>query len=88
MYGKTSSQDEALVVADLIDRFLDGDVGPYEWDDFCSYRQLTSEMELLRVESAKIETEFPATTSDQWCSAEGIERLRGIALRLRNETAA
>ena len=83
MGRKLSTQDEALAIADLIDRFVNGDVGPYEWDDFCSYRGLTPAMEALRVEIATVEGEYPPTHSREWCSEAGIQRLREIAERIR-----
>lgn len=80
-----SSRDELLAVADLIDRFLDGDVGPYEWDDFMSLNARTPELEALQAEIGSVGDQFPHAT--HWCSDEGLARLRAIAHRVRTEAA-
>jgi hypothetical protein len=85
MGGKRSFDNELPAIADLIDRFLIGDVGPYEWDDFCSLRGRTPQSEALRTEIAGIGDDFSHPT--HWCSEEGIARLRDIAKRLRSEAA-
>ena len=83
--GRASPHDELLAIADLIDRFIDGDVGPYEWDDYCSLRGRTPDLEILRYEIARIADDYPH--SAHWCSDDGVVCLRAIAQRIRTEAA-
>ena len=69
--------DERKRISDLIKRFLDGTVGPYEWDDFISVRQRDAELELIRLECVNIRSLYP--TISGYCSPTGLDRLKIIA---------
>jgi hypothetical protein len=68
-------------VADLIERFVAGHVGKWEWDDFISVTWEDPDVEAARIRCAAIQDEFPARAG--YCSPEGIRELLGLALRLR-----
>lgn len=88
MNRKVSPLEEQQDVADLIDRFVGGAIGKYEWDDFTSLRGRSPGMEALRVEIVAICDKYPATASNQWCSAEGLQQLQAVGRRLRDGAAA
>jgi hypothetical protein len=46
--------DEDKQIADLIERFVDGSIGPWEWDDFISFREPTPKWEMLQREIASV----------------------------------
>jgi hypothetical protein len=73
-------------IADLIERFLDGDASPREWDDFESVRLEDPELDAIRVECAEVRRNHPAERSDRFCSEEGASVLRAIAGRIRRES--
>lgn len=75
---------ELFAIADLIERFIDGTIGRWEWDDFTSIRGKEPELEKLRQEIVLIADRFPRTTAREWCSEAGVVELRNIAARLRS----
>ena len=73
-------------VGDLIEAFLGDrrDIGDWDWDDFVSVRQKTPEIESLRIEVLRIETDFPPPPGQRsWCSEEGEKALREVVSRIR-----
>ncbi len=70
-------------VADLIDRFLDGTCGPYDWDDFTSVRLGDPELEVARQACVEVNWKYPSGRSTGYRSAEGRAELRSIAAELR-----
>lgn len=79
-----TTKQELLAIADLIERFVDGSIGPWEWDDFISLRGRTMEIEKVRQRVAAVRDDYPPEKSSHWCSAEGVLRLRQIAKELRD----
>lgn len=73
----------ASEVADLIDRFIDGAIGDWEWDDFTTPVSKVPEIEALRREVISIPDTFPPRDESEWCSAAGIVRLQEISMRLK-----
>ena len=71
-------------IAKLIDSFLDGSCGEWDWDDFISVRLKDRELEDIRQRCAEVEDKFPPTRQYEWCSDEGERVLRGIADELRH----
>ena len=71
-------------VAMLIDRFVSGEVGPFEWSEFLSIPATDPLIEEVREECASIRERFPANERGKYCSAEGITQLHEIASRLRS----
>ena len=71
-------------LADVIERFVSGDCGPREWDDFVSISvKEDSEAETLRLEAAATAEDYPSDSPTVWCSAAGVLRLLEIAAQLR-----
>lgn len=70
-------------ISDLIDAFLDGTCGEWEWDDFISVRLQDHELEDVRQRCAAVANTHPPTKPRTSCSEEGIGVLRSIAKYLR-----
>lgn len=66
-------------IADLLRRFLDNSVEPWEFDDFLSSEHADPNVENYKREIAKIPQSFPANDVNHYASAEGIDRIRAIA---------
>jgi len=73
--------------ADLIDRFVEGRTGRWEWDDFVGVRYVDPLLEKARLECVLVHDRFPSNDPHRYCSKEGIEVLRGIASQLRQTRA-
>lgn len=69
--------------ADLIERFVAGRAGDWEWDDFLSVRQDDPLVEAARSECASIQDRYPADETTQYCNDSGSEALRELAGALR-----
>ncbi len=82
-----SKDQDILEAADLIERFVAGTCGPYEWDDFLNGSRKDSEIQKIRGECEQVEIGFSARSNSEWCSQEGGHALLGIAIRLRDEIA-
>ena len=67
----------------LIERFLDGSVGPYDWDDFESVPITDPILEAIRRRCAEIPVQFPSSDRHKFASPEGLAALRQIANELR-----
>jgi hypothetical protein len=75
---------ERRAMADTIERFLNGQVDDWEWDDFISIPvKGDKEAEALRIEVANTAHEYPSDNPSQWCNDDGIKRLLEIANRLQ-----
>ncbi len=73
-------------IARLIDSFLDGSCGEWDWDDFISIGLKSPALEQIRRECAAMPDKYPATEKGHYCNREGKERLREIADELRRES--
>ncbi len=71
--------------SDLIRRFVSGNVGPWEWDDFISVKHKDPRVEAARQEAAETYEVYPATTPNHWCSEAGFQALLAIADGLEAE---
>jgi hypothetical protein len=74
-------------VASLIERFLDGSIGKWEWDDFVSVRHRDAELELVRGRAADLPFEFPPSKPGYYCGEEGLRVLTRLAADLRLRAA-
>ena len=77
----------ALEVADVIESFLDGSCGDWDWDDFMSARFTDADLEIVRRKCAAVPQEFPPTAQHTYCSEEGVRVLRGLAHALRQRNS-
>ena len=76
-------------VASIIEAFLNGTGGPYDWDDFLSRGSIANpELEAIRARCASLPDEFPPTERGHYCSEAGFEVMRGLATRLRATAGA
>ena len=67
----------------VIDRFVQGRGGPYDWDNFTSVPCIDPAVEAARLRCIAIRNEYPAEHPGEYCSSRGIEVLRELASSLR-----
>jgi hypothetical protein len=66
-------------LARLINSFLDGSCGKWDWDDFTSVRQHDPEIEKLRLRLINMRDEYPPSNPTEYCSEEGRRVMAAIA---------
>ena len=65
-------------VINIIQSFLDGMGGEWDWDDFISIPiKNNSFLETIRKECAVIPEKFPPQKTGEYCNEEGIKVLKG-----------
>ena len=69
-------------VADIIERFVDGICGKWDWDDFISFPIVDPQLDTI-VRAARPVQEFPTTQKGHYCSEAGVEVLRQMVKELR-----
>jgi len=84
--AKTVVEPTMKQIADIIDNFLNGTSGPYEWQDFVTYPFKPPQLEKVRKECADIKTKYPPENSKEWCNELGRNALCMISERIRSET--
>lgn len=72
-------------LANLIEAFLTGQSGNWDWDDFVSVRQPDPETEEIRRRCANLPLEFPPRHEGEYCNEEGMAILKGYISTLRGE---
>ena len=70
-------------VADVIESFLDGTCGRWDWDDFISVPLSNSQLNEIRVRCAGLPDRFPPTEAGYYCGPEGFEVMRALVRELR-----
>lgn len=80
MTGITRTREE---IATIIERFLDGTGGKWDWDDLCSVKIEDPDLDHVRVLCSSTCITYPPTEKGHYCSSQGREYLRGLAQRLR-----
>lgn len=70
-------------LANLIEAFLNGTCGEWDWDDFISVKQSDPEIEEIRLRCANLPWEFPSARPDEYCSDKGTVVLKDYVQRLR-----
>ena len=68
-------------VADIIERFLDGRGGEWDWDDFLSIPIADPELDAVRQRCNATRDE---AYRNQWCGPAGFAELRRIVAELRS----
>lgn len=76
--------DNRMDTASLIRRFVEGDVSPYEFDDFLSCPSRDPAIEAARLEINALPSAYPPETDLQFTSDRGSERLLQIAEQLES----
>jgi hypothetical protein len=74
-------------IADLIEAFIDGRSGDWDWDDFISIKQADPEIDSIRAQCAKIPEIFPPTEKGYYCAPDGFKALKGLVQNLREANA-
>jgi len=72
-------------IADVIDAFLDGTGGEWDWADFTSVYLDDPQLDAIRQKCVDVRDEFPPERDRQYCSDEGARVLRDLARKLRDE---
>jgi hypothetical protein len=66
----------------IINAFVDGTGGRWDWDDFISVPLKDPELERVRLLAAELPDRFPPGLAGGYCSIEGLQVLRKVADRL------
>ena len=69
-------------VVDIIEAFILGTGGDYDWDDFISIRLKDPELEEIRKKCADLPNKYPSEKKE-YCSSEGVIELRNILRELK-----
>jgi hypothetical protein len=77
-------QRTKLEVAEIIERFLDGTCGPWDWDDFCSHEISDPELESVRNRCSGLDTCYPPAQKGHYCGEVGLEIMRHLVIKLRH----
>jgi hypothetical protein len=72
-------------IADIIEGFLLGTGGAWDWDDFISIRLSDPETESIRKICAELPDRFPPSGPRQYCNEEGLVVLRKLITELRHK---
>ena len=67
-------------VADIIEQFLDGTGGRWDWDDFTSIRIVDPELDAIRLRCGSL---YDAAARPAYCGHEGVSEMRQMIQRLR-----
>jgi hypothetical protein len=70
-------------VAKAIEDFVNGTGGRWDWDDFISVRIADEELEGIRIQCLRTQSEYPGGPN-RWCNDEGLEVLRNLARQIRS----
>jgi hypothetical protein len=70
-------------VADIIERFVDGICGKWDWDDFISWPIVDPHLDAIRTRCAGMSQEFPTAEKRHYCNEAGMEVLRQMVRELR-----
>jgi hypothetical protein len=70
-------------VADIIERFVNGTGGKWDWDDFISWPIADPQLDAIRARCAGLSQEFQTTQKGHYCSEAGVEVLRQMVKELR-----
>jgi hypothetical protein len=78
-----SVQRTKLEVASIIEQFLDGTGGDWDWDDFCSFGIADPYLDSIRMKCAGLDPAFPPTQKGHYCGRAGFEVMRELVAELR-----
>ena len=76
-------QRTKLEVASIIERFLNGTGGEWDWDDFCSHKITDEELDSVRLRCSKLSAIYPPREKGHYCSEAGFEIMRAMVTELR-----
>jgi hypothetical protein len=70
-------------VADIIEAFLAGTGGDWDWDDFISFPLADPELDSIRIRCDRLPADFPPTALGQYTNDAGLDVLRKYVTDLR-----
>jgi hypothetical protein len=70
-----------------IENFLDGQGGPWDWDDFVSFAITDPVLDEIRERCNRLSEEFPAAEHGHYCGPGGLEVMRGFVRQLRGRSS-
>jgi hypothetical protein len=65
-------------VARIIEGFIEGTCGPYDWDDFISFPLDDPALEAVRQECADLPDRYPPGKRGWYCNDDGVDVLRRL----------
>jgi hypothetical protein len=82
-----SRKKTAKDVRDVLVRFLDGTVRPYEFDDFVSVSIGDPRLDAIRERCGGLCAEFPPKLPGHYCGQGGVEVMRRFIQELEDDVA-
>jgi len=74
-----------LEVAQILENFLEGSGGPWEWDDFISVGEVESErLRQIQRRANLLSKDFPPEKPGEFCNEQGREVMRRYIEELRS----
>lgn len=83
----TSGLQSYEEAASVIEAFVDGRSGMWDWDDFTSPQKKDPFLESIRLRCLAVYNNYPAKNARRYCSGEGLDVLRTLAREVRAEIA-
>lgn len=75
-------KQERAQITSLVRRFIQGNVQPYEWDDFVSIPLKDPELEQIRIACVNLPKDYPPVDRRHYCSPAGLTKLESMLQRL------
>lgn len=72
-----------LEVANIIEAFVEGTRGRWDWDDFCSLKIENPELDAIRLKCCQLSDTHPPVVKGHYWNGEGIDILREMVRNLR-----
>lgn len=78
-----SWSDEQIWKLSIIEAFVEGTGGDWDWDDFCSLQIENRELDAIRIKCCQLDDTHPPVVRGHYCNDEGIDILREMVRNLR-----
>jgi hypothetical protein len=69
--------------ASVLERFLNGTCGHWEWDDFCSFSIADHYLDSVRIRCTELILTHPSPEKGHYCSQAGFEIMRELVAEVR-----
>ncbi len=70
-------------VANIIEHFLDGTGGAWDWDDFISSPIHDDVLDRYRLKCNAVSEDYPTEKPGQFCNEDGVKAMRNMIVELR-----
>jgi hypothetical protein len=70
-------------VASIIEQFLNGTGGKWDWDDFCSISVADPYLDSVRMRCLELPLTYPPEEKGHYCSQAGVEIMRELVAALQ-----